>query len=37
MFCPFRYRELPGQQTDLTKINSLHGILSLKQAENKEY
>jgi hypothetical protein len=29
--CPFRYRKLLGHQTDLTKIEPLHGILSLKQ------
>jgi hypothetical protein len=29
--CPFRYRKPPGHQTDLTKIQLLHDILSLKQ------
>jgi hypothetical protein len=30
-FCSFRYRNPPGHQTDLTKIEPPHGILSLKQ------
>jgi hypothetical protein len=30
-FCPFKYRKPPGHQTDLTKIEPLQGILSLKQ------
>jgi hypothetical protein len=30
-FCTFRYRKPPGHQTDLTKIEPPHGILSLKQ------
>jgi hypothetical protein len=25
-FCPFRYRKPPEHQTDLTKIETLHGI-----------
>jgi hypothetical protein len=29
--CPFRYRRPPEHQTDLTKIELPHGILSLKQ------
>jgi hypothetical protein len=29
--CPFRYRKPPGHQTDLTKIELPHNILSLKQ------
>jgi hypothetical protein len=29
--CPFRYRKPPGHQTDLTKIEHPHSILSLKQ------
>jgi hypothetical protein len=28
---PIRYRKPQGHQADLTKIKSLHGILSLKQ------
>jgi hypothetical protein len=28
---PFRYRKPPGHQTDLTKIELLHNILSFKQ------
>jgi hypothetical protein len=36
-FCPFRYRKPPGHQTDLTKIEHPHNILSLKQqAQNRE-
>jgi hypothetical protein len=37
-FCPFRYRKPPGHQTDLSKIEPPHGILSLKQqaTENRE-
>jgi hypothetical protein len=38
--CPFRYRKSPGNQTDLTKIELPHNILSLKQQAqrtNKEY
>jgi hypothetical protein len=37
---PLRYRKPPGHQTDLTKIEPLHGILSLKQQAQgtvKEY
>jgi hypothetical protein len=37
---PFRYRKPPGHQTDLTKIEPLHSILSLKQLAQrtkKEY
>jgi hypothetical protein len=30
-FCPFRSRKPPGHQTDLTKIEPSHDILSLKQ------
>jgi hypothetical protein len=33
--CPFRRRKPPGHQTDLTKIEALHGILSLKQLAQK--
>jgi hypothetical protein len=34
---PFRYSKPPGHQTGLTKIEPLHGILSLKQlAERTE-
>jgi hypothetical protein len=29
--CPFRYRKPPRHQTDLTKIELPHGILSLNQ------
>jgi hypothetical protein len=29
--CPFRYRKPLGHQTDLTIIEPLHSILSLKQ------
>jgi hypothetical protein len=29
--CPFSYRKPPEQQTDLTKIELPHDILSLKQ------
>jgi hypothetical protein len=29
--CPYRYRKSPENQTDLTKIELLHDILSLKQ------
>jgi hypothetical protein len=29
--CPFRYRKPPGHQTDLTKIEPLYSILSLKE------
>jgi hypothetical protein len=39
-FCPFRYRKPPGHQTDLTKIELPHNILSLKQQAQriwKEY
>jgi hypothetical protein len=38
--CPFRYRKPPGHQTDLTKIELPHDILSLKQKTQrieKEY
>jgi chromosome segregation ATPase len=31
--CPFRYRKPPGHQTDLTKIELPHDILSLKQEQ----
>jgi hypothetical protein len=37
--CPFRYRT-PGHQTDMTKIEPSHSILSLKQKiqrTEKEY
>jgi hypothetical protein len=30
-FCTFMYRKPPGQQTDLTKIEPPHHILSSKQ------
>jgi Mg2+ and Co2+ transporter CorA len=30
-FCPLRYRTPPGHQTDLTKIELPHGMLSLKE------
>jgi hypothetical protein len=36
----FRYRKLPAHQADLTKIESPHGILTLKQQvqrTEKEY
>jgi hypothetical protein len=39
-FCAFGYRKPPGHQTDFTKIESPHGILSLKQQAQrteKEY
>jgi chromosome segregation ATPase len=39
-FCSLRYRKPPGYQTDLTKIEPPHGILSLKQQAQrieKEY
>jgi hypothetical protein len=38
--CPFRYRKPPRHQTDLTKIELPHDILSLKQQAQrmeKEY
>jgi hypothetical protein len=37
-FCPLRYRKLPGHQIDLTKIEPLQHILSLKttKTENRE-
>jgi hypothetical protein len=37
--CPLRYRKPPGHQTDLTKTELSHNILSLKQAQRieKEY
>jgi hypothetical protein len=37
---PFRYKKLPGHQTDLTKMELPHDILSLKQQPQrmeKEY
>jgi hypothetical protein len=34
-FCQFRYKRPPGHQTDLTKIELPHSILSLKQ-QNRE-
>jgi hypothetical protein len=40
MFFPFRHRKPPGHQTDLTKIELSHSILSLKeqvQRIEKEY
>jgi hypothetical protein len=33
--CPFRYRKPPEHQTDLTKIETPHDILSLKQQAQK--
>jgi hypothetical protein len=37
--CPLTYRKPPRHQTDLTKIELLHDILSLKQVQRlgKEY
>jgi hypothetical protein len=35
-FCPFRYRKHSGHQTDFTKIETLHSILSSKQAQKTE-
>jgi chromosome segregation ATPase len=32
-FCPFRYKKPPGHQTDMTKIEPVYGILSLKQSK----
>jgi hypothetical protein len=34
-FYPFRYRKPPRHQKDLTKIESPHSILSLKQQEQR--
>jgi hypothetical protein len=35
-FCLFRYRKPPGHQTDLTKIEPFHSILSLRQVQRTE-
>jgi hypothetical protein len=38
--CPFRYRKPPGHQRDMTKMETLHSILKLKQLTQrtrKEY
>jgi hypothetical protein len=35
-FYSFRFRKPPEQQTDLTKIENPHGILSLKQQAQKQ-
>jgi hypothetical protein len=34
--CPSRYRNLPGQQTDMIKTQALHSIFKTINTENKE-
>jgi hypothetical protein len=34
--CTFRFRKPPEHQTDLTKIEIFHGILSLKQLAQRK-
>jgi hypothetical protein len=35
--CPFRYRKPPRHQTDMTKIEPLHGVLLLKQQTQRTW
>jgi hypothetical protein len=34
--CQFRFRRPPGQQTDMTKIETFHNILLLKQLSQRQ-